>query len=68
MHVLMEAWTARVAESRAGTYVGQEEHRAIFDAVARGDPDGAADAMIDHLTRGAARLSDILGFDWRLEY
>lgn len=68
MHVLMEAWTTRVVESAHGTYPGQQEHREIFEAVARGDPRGAEKAMIDHHTRGAARLSEILGLNWHLEY
>jgi GntR family transcriptional regulator, transcriptional repressor for pyruvate dehydrogenase complex len=68
MQALMEAWTTRVVEAAGGKYPGQEEHREVYEAIARGDPDAAERAMIEHLTNGAARLSEILGFDWRLEY
>jgi GntR family transcriptional repressor for pyruvate dehydrogenase complex len=68
LQVLLEAWSARVVETGAGCYPGQPEHRAIYEAIERGDADAAESAMIEHITRGADRLSDILGADWRLAY
>jgi GntR family transcriptional regulator, transcriptional repressor for pyruvate dehydrogenase complex len=68
MQALMEAWTTRVVDAAGGKYPGQDEHRDVYEAVARGDPDAAEEAMIKHLTNGSTRLSEILGFDWRLEY
>lgn len=70
LQTLMETWTAQVVKASEGRYPGQDDHREIYNAVARGDPDGAERAMIDHLIRGADRLSGILGLaeSWHPEY
>jgi GntR family transcriptional repressor for pyruvate dehydrogenase complex len=66
MQSMLEAWTGRVVSEGNGQYLGQAEHRAVYEAVANGDPDAAGEAMRDHIARGAVRLSTILGRQWDL--
>jgi GntR family transcriptional regulator, transcriptional repressor for pyruvate dehydrogenase complex len=64
MQGLLEAWTGRVVSDGNGQYPGQAEHRAVLRAVKRGDADAAYEAMRVHISRGAGRLSTILGRPW----
>lgn len=53
-HLIREA---RANSSRAGlTTLVQQEHRAIYDAIARSDRNGARNAAEEHLRNAAARL------------
>lgn len=58
---LLEVWIRRVIVDSGAGGPSYEEHVAVFEALAAGDPDAAVTAMRAHMTGAAERLRHALG-------
>lgn len=63
VQTLLRVWIRRVIEAAGETKTSYELHAPIYDAIAAGDPDAAAQAMSDHLNVVFERLSETLNYD-----
>jgi GntR family transcriptional regulator, transcriptional repressor for pyruvate dehydrogenase complex len=60
IQALLRAWIGRVIEAAGTTERSYQEHVPIFEAVERGDAEGAAAAMRQHMHQARGRLEQAL--------
>lgn len=60
IRVLLRTWIQCVIDKAGETAFSYQDHYAIYEAVARRDPDGAAKAMEYHMSDASKRLIEVL--------
>ena len=60
---LLGVWQARVAQFTGDARPSLDEHRLVLEAVGRGDPAAAREAMAAHMEHTTRRLEETLGGD-----
>jgi GntR family transcriptional repressor for pyruvate dehydrogenase complex len=64
---LLRVWMGRVSSAAPEMHSSYMEHVPIFEAIERGDPDGAAEGMEVHLGSATAKLAKTLNSSWGLD-
>ncbi|MGH3501549.1 MAG: FadR/GntR family transcriptional regulator [Nocardioidaceae bacterium] len=60
IRALLSVWIRQAIDTDRGPSVTVDEHTAVFEAVAAGDPHAAEEAMEAHMAGASGRLNDSL--------